>query len=167
MKKTKDPASKRQAQALSGNGANPVPDQATPWLPHGLIALTVVALVGAGSYAVFHFFILTRIPHAMAGTWVVMDVRTKEGAKADEALKGGKLEFRRDGTMIGTINMDGKEGKIEATVEVEEVIMRITSVNPSNGQKVTDVQTIRTLDRDRFVIEDHKGTMLVMERLRE
>ncbi len=27
----------------------------------------------------------------MVGTWVVMDVKTKEGAKADESLKGGTL----------------------------------------------------------------------------
>jgi predicted methyltransferase len=63
--------------------------------------------------------------------------------------------------------MDGNGYTIKATVEVEEDILRITSVNPNNGQKATDVQTIRTLEGDHFVIENHKGTMLMMERLRE
>jgi hypothetical protein len=167
MKRTKDPTSRRLTQASSGDSAEPVQVRPAPWLPSWLVALTFIAIIGAGSYAVFHFFILTRVPRAMLGTWVVVDVTTAAGAKGDEALMGGTLEFRRDGTMIGTINMDGKEGKIKATVEVDEETMRISSVNPSTGQKVTDVQTIRTLDGDRFVIEDRKGTVLVMERLRE
>jgi len=60
--------------------------------------------------------------------------------------------------------MDGKEGTIKATVEVEGESLRITSVNPHTGQAVTDVQTIRTLAAGQFVIEDRKGTVLVMER---
>jgi hypothetical protein len=103
----------------------------------------------------------------MVGTWVVMEVKTTQGANPDASLKGGTLEFRRDGTMIGKVNMGGKEAKIEATVEVERDSLRITSVNPNNGQKVTDVQTIRAIESDRFVIEDHKGTVPLMQRLRE
>jgi hypothetical protein len=167
MKETKDPVSNRHAPAFSGNGSNPVPNQATPWLPHWLIALTVVALVGAGSYAIFHYYVLTRIPHAMVGTWVVMDVKTNADDKSNQALKDGRFVFRRDGTLTVMTNMDGKGYTIKATVEVEDDILRITSVNPNNGQKATDVQTIRTLEGDRFVIEDSKGTMLMMERLRE
>jgi len=132
-----------------------------------LIALTFIALAGAGSYAVFHYFVLTRIPHAMVGTWVVMDVKTSAGDKSNQALKDGRFVFRRDGTLTVMTNMDGKGYTIKATVEVEDETLRITSVNPNNGQKATDVQSIRTLEGDRFVIEDSKGTILMMERLRE
>jgi hypothetical protein len=128
---------------------------------------TLIALAGAGTYAVLYFYVLTRIPHAMIGTWVVMEVKIAGGDKSNEALKGGRFVFRRDGTLIVQTNMDGKGYTIKATVEVEDEILRISTVNPNNGQAVTDAQTIRTLEGDRFVIEDPKGTVLMMERLRE
>jgi hypothetical protein len=103
----------------------------------------------------------------MVGTWVVMEVKIGRGDKSNEALKGGRFVFGRDGTLIVQNHMDGKWYTIKATVEVEEETLRITSINPNNGQPVTDVQTIRTLEADRFVIEDRKGTVLMMERLRE
>jgi hypothetical protein len=148
----------------------PVPTTAAPassmltWL----IALTFIVLAGAGSYAIFHYYVLTRIPHAMVGTWVVMEVKVGRGDKSNEALKGGRMQFRRDGTMILETKMDGKYFTITATVEVEDETLRITTVNPKNkGEKATDVHAIRTLEGDRFVIEDRKGTVLMMERLRE
>jgi hypothetical protein len=132
-----------------------------------LAAVALIAIAGGGSYAAFHHYVLTRVPLALVGTWVVMDVRTTGADKSNEALKGGRMYFHRDGRMVVQANMDGKGYTIKATVEVEDDILRITSVNPSNGQTATDVQTIRTLEGDRFVIEDSKGTTLMMERLRE
>ena len=166
MRKLKD---KIEAARQRRGPPAPVPTKATPasskttWL----IALTIIALTGTASYAGLHYFVLTRIPRAMVGTWVVMDVKTTAGDKSNEALKGGRMYFHRDGRMIVQANMDGKGYTIKATVEVEDDILRITSVNPNNGTTATDVQTIRTLAGDRFVIEDSKGTMLMMERLRE
>jgi uncharacterized protein (TIGR03066 family) len=127
------------------------------WLPPWLVAVACIAVGGGATFSVLHFVILSRVPHAILGKWVVI-----EGE-----LKGGTLEFRRDGTMIGKVNMKGKEGTIKATVEVEGETMRITSINPYTNRSETDVQTIRTLEDDRFVIEDRKGTTLIMERLRE
>jgi uncharacterized protein (TIGR03067 family) len=130
--------------------------------------LLFVALTAGTSYAVVYFFVLTRIPHQLVGTWVVMEVKVGGGEKSNEALKGGRMQFHRDGTMILQTNMDGKGYTIKATVEVEDETLRITSVNPNNkNETATDVHTIRTLEGDRLVIEDRKGTMLVMERLRE
>ena len=45
-------------------------------------------------------------------------------------------------------------GTIKAAVAVEGDVLRITSTNPNNGEQVTDVQTIRTLEGDRLSIED-------------
>jgi hypothetical protein len=134
---------------------------------HSLAPIALILLAAAGTYAGLHFYVLARVPNAMVGTWVVVDVKTRGSGKTDDSLKGGRLEFHRNGTMIGKVNMDGKEGTIKASVEVEGDILRITSVNPKTGQTMTDVQTIRTLEGDRFVIENHQGTVLMMERLRE
>jgi hypothetical protein len=168
MKRTSIPNNSQQKRPrASGGGSKPTPKLAQPWLPRWLVVCTVVAMVGAGSYAVLHFFVLTRVPRAMVGTWLVLDVQTNGGDRSNQALKGGRFVFRRDGAMIVQANMDGKGYTIKATVEVEDETLRITTVNPNNGRKVTDVQTIRTLEGDRFVIEDRKGTVLVMDRLRE
>jgi hypothetical protein len=167
MKRAKNPTSRRRTPAPSGDRSKPVPNHAWPWLPRWIIALLFVALAGAGTYALFHFFILTRVPHGMVGTWVVMDVKTTAPDKSNESLMGGRMYFHRDGRLVVQANMDGKGYTIKATVEVDGDELRIISVNPSNGQTATDVQTIRTLEGDRFVIEDRKGTMLVMARLRE
>jgi hypothetical protein len=166
MKKLKDKLeAARQKRSLPA----PVPTKAAPpsskWT--WLIAFTIIGLAGTASYAGFSYFVLTRIPHALIGTWVVMDVKTAGRDKSNEALKGGRMYFYRDGKMVVQANMDGKGYTINATVEVEGDEIRITSVNPSNGQAATDVQMVRTLEGDRFVIEDSKGTMLTMERLRE
>lgn len=166
MKKLRD---KIEATLQRRASTAPVPANARPtsskltWL----IGFTILMLAGAGSYAVLHYFVLTRIPNAMIGTWVVMDVKTSAGDKSNESLKDGRFQFRRDGSLMVEANMDGKGYTIRATVEVEGDTLRIITVNPTSGQKAIDVQTIRVLERDRFVIEDSKGTMLVMERLRE
>jgi hypothetical protein len=131
------------------------------------IVFLCVALTAGIAYTISYFFLLSRIPRPMIGAWAVMEVTSKGAGKADESLKGGTLDFRRDGTMIGKINMAGKEGTIQATVAVEGDMLRITSVNPQTGQAVTDVQTIRILASDQFVIEDRKGTTLRMERVRD
>jgi hypothetical protein len=147
-----------------------VPTKASPpsskW--NWLIALTIIGLTATMSYAVLHFFILTRIPHAMVGTWVVTEVKIGKGDKSNEALKDGRMHFRRDGSLIVQTNMDGKGYTIKATVEVEDETLRITTVNPTDkSQKAIDVHSIRMLEEDRFVIEDSKGTLLIMNRLRE
>jgi hypothetical protein len=155
----------RQAARTGSPEAVPGPGRAR--IRSWSLVLLCIMLTAGVSYAVFHFFVLSRIPYQLVGTWVVLEVKSKGVANPDESLKGGRLEFRRDGTMIGTVNMDHKEGTIKATVEHEGATLRITSVNPLTGQAVTDVQTIRTLEGDRFVIEDRNGTVLTMERLRE
>jgi uncharacterized protein (TIGR03066 family) len=126
------------------------------WL-HWAIASLLVLGAGAGTFAVLHFAVLTRLPSTMLGKWLVV------GGEMD----GATLEFQRDGAMVGKVNMAGKEGKIQAKVEVDGETLRITSINPSTNRPETDVQTIHTLTAERFVIEDRKGTVLNMERLKE
>ena len=123
-----------------------------------LLAPACVLVVAAATYALFQFVILSRVPHAVLGKWLV-----REGGD----MHGAILEFRRDGTMIATVNMQGKAAKIVAQVEVEDETMRTTSRHPITGKEHTDVQTIRKLTDEEFVFEDSKGTVIRMERLRE
>jgi hypothetical protein len=122
-----------------------------------LCAPAFVVVVALAAYALFHFVILSHVPYAMLGKWLVV------GGEMD----GATVEFQRDGSMTGIVNMKGKEGKILAKVEVENDLLRITSVNPYTKQPETDVHTIRMLHDDQLVIEDRKGTVLKMERLRQ
>jgi len=126
-----------------------------------------ITLTAGATYAVLYFAILSKIPHPMVGTWIVNEVTSKQGEQGNEALKGGRLIFHRDGTMIGETMKDSKPWTIKATVEVEGKFLRITSVHPETGEAVTDVQRIRTLADDKFVIEDRTGTVLNMARLIE
>ncbi len=116
-----------------------------------------IVVVAVATFALFHFVILTRVPHAMLGKWLVV------GGDMD----GATLEFHRDGSMIGIVNMKGKEGKIKAQVEVDGETISVTSTNPITNRPETDVQTIRALTDDQFVLQDRKGTVLRMQRLRE
>lgn len=150
----------------SGSSGQALP-ASSPWLPRWLMVAACMAGAASVTFAVFHYFILSRVPHAMIGTWIVMEAKSQGDGKIDASLKGGTLEFRRDGTMIGKVNMNGKEGTIKATVEVEGKTLRITSVNPYTNRPETDVQTIQILEGDRLALEDRKGTVLTMERLHE
>jgi len=140
-----------------GKGRGPAAGRSWLWLAGWPAALALVVLAGAGTYALFHFVILSRVPHAMLGKWVVV------GGE----MHGAVLEFSRDGTMTAKVNMDGKEGTIKAKVEVDGETMRVTSTNPLTQRPETDTQTIHVLTADEFVIEDRKGTVLRMERLQE
>jgi hypothetical protein len=151
----------------AAHAQHPAPGRGQSGVWKWALVLLCITMAAGVTYAVLHFFILSKIPREMIGTWVVMEVKTTGADQADEALKGGRFDFRRDGTMICRTNMDGKGYTIKATVEVDQKTLRITSVNPYTGQPVTDVQTIRTFSGDQFVIEDRKGTVLVMERLRD
>lgn len=119
-------------------------------------ASLVIALVAGATFALFHFVIWNRIPHQMAGTWLI-----PEGE-----LKGATLEFLRNGTMVGIVNIDGKEGRIRGKIDVEEGKLHITTIHPVTFKEHTDTQTIQSLTDDEFVIVDKKGTVIRMERLR-
>lgn len=160
MRSLRKPRSERAARSPEPDAAPAAPPQTRPRPRAALVWLAVlgcVLLAGAASYAVLRFVVLSRVPHALLGKWYVV------GGDMD----GATLEFDRDGKMIGTVNMKGKEGKIKGKAEVDGQTLRITSTNPFTGRAETVTQTIRTLTEDRLVIEDEKGAVLQMERLLE
>ncbi|MCI0461454.1 MAG: hypothetical protein L0Z62_31270 [Gemmataceae bacterium] len=150
-------AKHRQARPRSQEGAGEGPER-TSWrgrLLKGTAALLVIALVGGATYALFHLVLWARIPNQMAGKWLV-----HEGE-----LHGATLEFFRNGTMVGTVNLDGRKATIQGKVEVEGDKLHITSIHPLTKKQHTDTQTIRSLTDSEFILVDRKGTVIRMERL--
>lgn len=126
-------------------------------VPRWLVPLLTVVGAAAVGYLATQQFLPHPVPRALVGKWLAV------GGDMD----GATLEFQRNGAMIGTVNMKGKEGKISAQVQVEGRSLRITTINPFTKMPETDTQTIRTLEEDRLVLEDHKGTVLKLERLKD
>lgn len=129
------------------------PAAASSWLPWAAGLVILVATAGA-TWALFEFVILSRIPGALVGKWVV------EGGEQD----GATFDFYRDGTMRGRINVGGKEGIIHARVRVEGDKMHTTTRNPSTGKDETRTQTIRSLSERELVLADDRGEVLRMTR---
>jgi uncharacterized protein (TIGR03066 family) len=121
-----------------------------------LLALCLV-LAAVGSWALFEFVIWSRIPAALVGTWVV-----EEGEQ-----EGATFDFSRNGTMTGRINMQGREGIVNARVRVEGDILFSTTKNPSTGQELTRAQRIQELTDQELVLEDERGQVLKMRRATE
>ncbi len=142
------------AAGAKGKGAQPRP-QPTPSSPWRWPLLVLCMVLAAGAtWAVLEFAGWSRIPHALVGKWVV------EGGEQD----GATFDFHRDGTMIGRINLNGKEGIIKARVRADGDQLFITTQNPNTGRDDTRAQTIKTLTRTELVLEDSQGRAFRMKR---
>jgi uncharacterized protein (TIGR03066 family) len=91
----------------------------------------------------------------MLGKWVVVD---------GEGLKGATLQFFGDGRMVGTVRTPEKEVTIQGRVDLEGNYFRVTSTGPAGGLEMTDREEILDLTDRRFVVQDARGEVLIMER---
>jgi uncharacterized protein (TIGR03066 family) len=169
MKKQSRLAKLFQNRARPRNGTpNPEKDQprSEGWLPRWAVALLCVLVAGGATFALFEYVILSKVPRALLGKWVVTEVSGDSKEGNDRGMEGATLEFFRDGTMIGTVNMNGKQGIIKARVRGNEKTLWSTTTNPMTGKDDTDVQTIVTLTDSELVVENNKGTVIKMQRVR-
>ncbi len=143
---------RRKRQTLSSGDTPPAPRWLTGWV----LPLLCVAAAAVATFFLFNNVLLTRLPRAMLGKWVV----------TEGEMKGAVLEFFRDGTMFAAVDMKGKAGLIKARVAVDGDTLQSTTVNPLTRREETDIQTIVTLTDTHFAIEDRKGNVIRMERLR-
>jgi uncharacterized protein (TIGR03066 family) len=90
----------------------------------------------------------------MLGKWVV----------TQGEMVGATLEFYRDGTMIGRLTKDGKEGVIKARVRADGTTLWSTTTNPMTRREETATQAIVSLTDSELVLEDDKGGVIRMER---
>jgi uncharacterized protein (TIGR03066 family) len=125
-------------------------------LPPWAVALLCVAVTAAASFALFEYLILSKVPRPMLGKWVV--------TQGD--MVGATLEFYRDGTMIGRLTKDGKEGVIKARVRADDATLWSTTTNPMTHREETATQAIVSLTEDELILEDDKGGVIKMERVR-
>src|SRR5262249_46711712 len=95
-----------------------------------------------------------RVPNHLIGKWVI------EGGEQD----GATLDFFRDGTMLGRLNVQGREALVKARVLVEGNKLFITTQNPNTRADETRVQIIRTLTREALVLEDERGKSFTLKR---
>lgn len=143
-------------QKLTQQQGTPKQAPKRSWL-RWAVPLLCVLVSGGGTFALFEYVILSKLPRELLGKWVVI-----EGE-----MEGATAEFSRNGTTIWKVNMKGKEGIIKGRAEVDGETMRIMTTNPMTKEPVTDTQTILTLNENQLVIEDQKGTIIKLERLRE
>jgi uncharacterized protein (TIGR03066 family) len=124
------------------------------WLPKWAVAVLCVAHSAAATFAVFEYVILSKVPRAMLGKWVV----------TEGEMEGATVQFFRDGTMICEMNRNGKPWALKAQVRAEGDTLWSTATNSMTGKADTDMQTIVSLTDTQLVLEDKTGTLLKMER---
>jgi uncharacterized protein (TIGR03066 family) len=121
----------------------------------GMLGLALaMLLVAGGTWALFEYVIWNTTPPELVGKWVVM-----RGPQ-----DGATFDFYRNGTMVGHVNLDGQEGRVEARIRVEDKKIYATTRHPTTGEELTRVQTVVTLTGRNLVLRDEQGELLVMER---
>jgi uncharacterized protein (TIGR03066 family) len=135
-------------------GAAKRPAGSRRWLPTWAVVLLAVALAGAGTYALLEYVILSKVPPELVGRWRVVGGQ----------MSGATFEFRRNGTMIGRMIVDGKENLLEGKARSDGKILRTTTTNPYTGKAETGTQTIVTLTQTQLITQDSNGTTVTMER---
>jgi uncharacterized protein (TIGR03066 family) len=98
-----------------------------------------------------------KLPDKLVGKWVV------KGGKMD----GATFDFHSNGTMVGRVNVDGKEGMIKARVRVEGNKLFSVTRNPNTGKDETSTLTIKTLSARELILEDERGQVMTLNRARK
>jgi uncharacterized protein (TIGR03066 family) len=145
MKATKKPQAKQAA---------PRPPQTARGSMRLIALVGVFLLAGGAAWAFAELVVWNRLPADLVGKWVV------EGGEQD----GATFDFHRNGTMVGRINLNGREGIVQARVEVDGNKLYTTTTNPNSGRDETRTQTIKTLTNRSLVLVDKRGQELTMSR---
>jgi uncharacterized protein (TIGR03066 family) len=122
-----------------------------------LLLVLLALVVGGAAWALFELVIWDKLPAQLVGKWAVV-----EGPQ-----EGATFDFYRNGTMVGRVNLGGKEGIINARVVVEGDTLLITTQHPTTKLDDTKKQTIKTLNAKELVLQDERGNVFKMERADE
>jgi hypothetical protein len=123
-----------------------------------LVAGVCLAGAAAATYYLVDYVLFTRIPAALAGTWVV------QGGKQD----GVRLEFQRNGNFLARLSIGGEAGVVHARAEVDptdEKVLRITSTDQMTGRNMTKTHIIRSLTEKELLLEDPTGEISKLVRV--
>jgi uncharacterized protein (TIGR03066 family) len=113
-----------------------------------------LTVAGAGTFAVFEFFIWNKVPPALVGKWQV-----EEGPEY-----GGTFEFSRHGTLEVRLKSQGQEFNLKSRVTVKGKTLRTTPQNSFARQEETRQWTILELTADSLILEMENGQVLKMVR---
>jgi hypothetical protein len=119
-----------------------------------LISLSL-ALAGLGTWAVFEFFVWTRVPPALVGLWDF-----DEGPE-----KRATFEFFRDGTLEIQARGPKKALNHKAQVTVRGKTLFMDARNPLAAGNSTNEAVIRELTADTLILELERGDVLKMVRI--
>lgn len=119
-----------------------------------LLLILVFLVAGGGTWAVLEYVVWAKLPAQLVGKWVV------EGGEQD----GATFDFYRDGSMVGRINVNGKEGVIKAQVSMEGDKLHMTTKNPYSNRDETRTQIIKIMTEQELVLEDDRGQVVRMKR---
>lgn len=123
----------------------------------GMLSLAgAMLLTGIGTWALFEYVIWNTTPPELVGSWIVV--------RGPQDQVGSVFEFRRNGTLVGHIDPDGRHHVLNATIRVEDNKIFATTRHPATGEELTRVQTIRKLTRMQLVLKDEQDNLMVMER---
>jgi hypothetical protein len=125
------------------------------WVWLGLCFLAAATATWALATWGLEYVLPSKLPTELLGKWVVV------GGPQD----GATFDFSRSGAMVGRVNIDGREGIINARCRVEANTLFSTTTNPRTGlEKQTRTQKIRSLTATSLVLEDESGQVLRLER---
>ncbi|HYT92554.1 MAG TPA: hypothetical protein VEL76_27810 [Gemmataceae bacterium] len=124
------------------------------FLPRWALSVLCLLLVGGGTWATFEFVVWNKLPSQLLGKWVI------EGGEQD----GATLDFFRNGTMIGRMNVRGSLAIVNGRAAVEGNKLFITTQNPQTRQEETQAQTIKVLTSEELIVEDGKGKTFRLSR---
>src|SRR5579862_2637496 len=115
-------------------------------------ALMGLLVAGAGTLAVFEFFVWNKIPPALVGKWQV-----EEGPEGT-----GTFAFSRNGTLLVQLKNQKSDYNLKAKAVVKGKTLVTTSTNPLTQQEQIRTSTIRELTAHSLILEFESGDILRM-----
>jgi uncharacterized protein (TIGR03066 family) len=85
--------------------------------------------------------------------------------KAEGAPVGALVEFAKDGKMIVSFEMDGKQIKVEGTYKLEGD--KLHTVMSFEGNEMKDVDTIKSLTEDKLSLIDKDDKPAELEKVKK
>jgi hypothetical protein len=131
---------------------------AKPMLPRWAILTLCLLLSCGGSWALFEFVIVSRLPPELVGKWEVSEGKHR-GAVFDFSRRG-TLEAHFDSSDPNMMNV------VQADVAVQDERLLVTTQNPNTRRYETRVCAIRELTANSLIVEFEKGDVFKMVRVR-
>ncbi len=126
-------------------------------VPYGVVLFLSLILATAATWAGFEFVVWSKIPSRLVGKWVI------EGGEQD----GATLDFFRNGTMLGRMNVRGSLAIVNGRVSVDGNKLIITTQNPQTKVDETRTQRITLLTDKELALEDGQGKVFRLSRATE